>query len=231
MAPKESGMPSKQSKLLAMPNFTRICLPSKKKVKVHSSCEHSNFSAIKFSSANAISSSTLIELELERIENACLAWNNAWAISFDWVYFDSVKGQMFCEICKCMKRWRNEFGTCGSMNIQLSAIRCHAMSRQHKWASYSWAYGKKSLQDGIEKIRGIVDVGVLNLFQCAYYIAKEDLAFFKFLALLELMNACGLNSLSLYRNDKAAASFASYITELIFNRILQKLGSSPFFGI
>ncbi|MCO5552754.1 hypothetical protein L7F22_006271 [Adiantum nelumboides] len=138
---------------------------------------------------------------------------------------------MFCKICECMKRCRSEFGTCGFVNIQLSAIRCHAMSRQHKWASYSRAYGKKALQDGIEKIRGNVDVGVLNLFQCAYYIAKEDLAFIKFPALLDLMDACGLSSLSLYRNDKAAASFAAYISESILNRLLQKLISSPFFGI
>ncbi|MCO5552347.1 hypothetical protein L7F22_005858 [Adiantum nelumboides] len=227
MAPKQSGRPSKQSMLLAMPNFTQIDASSKKKMKVHSSCEPSNSSGANLSFANAISSSTSIE----RIKNDCLAWNDAWVVSFDWVYFDSIKGRMFCKICECMKRCHSDFGMCGYVNIQLSAIMCHAMSRQHKWASYSKAYGKKALQGGIEKIRGNVDIGVLSLFQCAYYIAKEHLAFIKLPALLDLIDACGLSSLSLYRNDKVAANFVAYISESMFNRILQKLVSSPFFGI
>ncbi|KAI5057032.1 hypothetical protein GOP47_0028850 [Adiantum capillus-veneris] len=114
MAQKQStSKTNRQSTLLAMPNFTRIQTPSRKKVKVHVSNEDRHPAVGDFSSLNVVSSSTSVASESKGIKSACLAWNDAWAVSFDWVYFDASKGRMFCKICESMKKCRSEFGTCG----------------------------------------------------------------------------------------------------------------------
>ena len=77
-----------------------------------------------------------------------------------------------------------------------------------------------------------VDVAIEKLFKCAYFIAKEDLAFRKLESLLRLLRECGVEGLPrMYNDNKACASFILHISKALEAEIYDRLRKSPWFGL
>ncbi|MCO5594034.1 hypothetical protein L7F22_048053 [Adiantum nelumboides] len=71
-----------------------------------------------------------------------------------------------------------------------------------------------------------------RLFVAAYHVAKEDLAFSKFISTLDLLEICECPNLmrDLYQNDKSCSSFVRYISEDLLTKVLQRI-RAYFFSI
>ena len=64
----------------------------------------------------------------------------------------------------------------------------------------------------VHKKKASVDVAIEKLFKCAYFIAKEDLAFRKLENLLRLLRECGVEGLPrMYNDNKAITTIITYI--------------------
>ncbi|MCO5550644.1 hypothetical protein L7F22_004133 [Adiantum nelumboides] len=166
-----------------------------------------------------------------------LAWNPSWTGrngAFEWAEFDNVSARIFCKFCKQVKNARNKFDKKGSINVQHSALTEHAGTRAHQDAHYMFGKNNKAtIEDGVQKRQDVAMVSSKRLFAATYHVAKEDLAFSKFISTLDLLEICECANLmrDLYQNDKSCSSFVRYISEDLLTKVLQRIRASNFFSI
>lgn len=131
------------------------------------------------------------------------------------------------------KNCKNKFETMGAINIQYSALVNHAKSKRHQQLAWALHCGKKAFEEGVLKYFETVEDSMKNLFCVAYYVAKNDLAFTKYVPTLELLRECNTPNIlkSIYNNDKACASFVMYIGKELDANYMAHVRQSPCFGI
>ncbi|MCO5590901.1 hypothetical protein L7F22_044876 [Adiantum nelumboides] len=127
----------------------------------------------------------------------------------------------------------SEFGKKGSVNIQHSAITEHVESRAHEDARYMFGVKKVKIQDSMRKRKDVAMQGTKCLFASAYHVAKEDQAFAKFSATLDLLECCECPHLmrEYYQHDKACAMFVQCISEDLLGKIVQRIKDACFFSL
>ena len=131
------------------------------------------------------------EQETDRVERHFVGtWNT-------WLVYEGDK--MFCRLC--MKhRMKNILATTGSINYR-SALINHSVSAEHSHAikvDQVAVNPTPIFSSAIDQ----ADKAMLTLFEAAYFVAKEDLAFLKFGKLTDLLQRCKCPFLprELYRN-------------------------------
>ncbi|MCO5546617.1 hypothetical protein L7F22_000047 [Adiantum nelumboides] len=219
---------SRQTTLLAIPGFTKqvnVVDRAKGRKKIENVVDETEVDNVEVQDVG-------LE-EARRRKRARTLWNEKWKTEFEWVEFDRVDARMFCSICKEDKNSKSEFGSLGAINIQHSALVNHCTSKNHKllaWASHS---GKKTLNLGVSKQFDVVEDSMKNLFRVSYFVAKNDLAYAKYVPTLELLRVCNAPSIpsNMYNNDKSCASFVHYIGKALELEYLTHVRQSPFFGI
>ncbi|MCO5575626.1 hypothetical protein L7F22_029428 [Adiantum nelumboides] len=167
--------------------------------------------------------------ETKRRKRARIFWNDKWETEFEWVTFDRAQAKMFCTICsKGDKHCKSEFGTDGAVNIQHSALVNHGGSKRHKTLAWAFYSGKKTFDFGVT-----VEDSMKNLFRVSYFVAKNDLAYAKYVPTLELLRECNTPNIpeNMYNNDKACASFVHYIGKGVELEYIAHIRQSPCFGI
>ena len=92
---------------------------------------------------------------------------------------------------------------------------------------------KVHVTGSFEKSKEKVELASLHLFAAAYHVAKNDLSYSSFPAILELLMFAGCSSIPLdtYHNDKACAMFVNYMNETLFRSQLDRVKKSPFFSL
>lgn len=92
--------------------------------------------------------------------------------------------------------------------------------------------GQSSVAEGFLRGNERAAAHVKKKFEVAYFVAKEELAFLKYPAILNLEEMQhGVDVGQAYHNDKNCAEFIHYIGKDFHNNILQKSKTVNFYNI
>ena len=145
---------------------------------------------------------------------------------------DLETGLLWLNVCRKDPHCKSPFGTTGSKNFKTSALEEHAKCVAHRDVVLLQERDKNSLETYALKKQASVDLAIEKLFKCAYYIAKQDLAFRKLESLVKLLRECGVEGLPhMYNDNKACASFVINISKALEVEIYNSVRKNPWFGL
>ena len=78
-----------------------------------------------------------------KVATTRLLWKDKWLLDYDWLQFNNELGVMYYKICK-KSGGKGIFATSGSINFNVSALKDHANTGEHKrlsWATLSESRG------------------------------------------------------------------------------------------
>ena len=130
----------------------------------------------------------------------------------------------------------------GADSLRTSSIRDHAHSDQHEHAmslllkEKAVARGESScsyapIAAALSRISDDERDTLRQLFDIAYFLAKEKLSFRKYPAICELEVRHGVKLGSAYKTETAAKSFTHYIAESQRKQLVHTLQSTKFFSL
>ncbi|MCO5567614.1 hypothetical protein L7F22_021308 [Adiantum nelumboides] len=126
----------------------------------------------------------------------------------------------------------------GCKTIQVSAIRKHKRSPEHRFATLKVLNeGGMKMQTHMEVLSSKVQRRVITCMKLMYFIAKEDLACKKYKKLCDLAYALDVqampvkNDYSAYTNVMAGKDFVSCISEYLQTIQLGQVKQSPFYSL
>jgi hypothetical protein len=142
-----------------------------------------------------------------------------WDKNFPWhdvrVNKETKAAKIFCLLCE-KHRQDTPFASTGSVSFKTDALSGHAASACHVHAVRCEG-SADVMKDVMQKTLTLEQETAINLFQAAYWIAKEDVALLKYGSLLDLLKDTGSQvPPELYHNNKAALLFIDACAEAIF---------------
>ena len=190
-------------------------------------------------------------MRVETIENN---WRQQLAKDDFDVWFDYKKDGSYAVSLKCRvcTRFENNINNMKGFNIKwitgcenykLSAARDHCEGDPHKHAMkcYLKAENTDYVEERVVNQSSLIEsftVGdqrtaeqVKKKFEVAYFVAKEEVAFKKYPAIVKLEELHGVDIGQSYRNDVNCAEFIDYISKDIQQTLSQKMISANFFSI
>ena len=183
---------------------------------------------------HSVSLENTIELtnEMKRVSKEKLKFQENWLSKYKWLQEELDIDLLCCNVCRKDPHCKSPFGTTGSKNFKTSALEEHAKCVAHRDVVLLQERDKNSLETYALKKQASVDLAIEKLFKCAYYIAKQDLAFCKLESLAKLLGECGVEGLPhMYNDNKACASFVINISKALEVEIYNSVRKSPWFGL
>ena len=126
----------------------------------------------------------------------------------------------------------------GSKNVRSSAFKGHADSDMYKQAMISLRQSQASdvrkyvpIAKALTTINPSAEVRLKRKFDLAYFLAKKNLSFKKFIPLFELEERHGVELGANYKNKKAPATFIDYIARAYHVELKSTLDAVHFFSI
>ncbi len=126
----------------------------------------------------------------------------------------------------------------GSANLRTSSLKDHARSTMHevamrllKKAQSASVFEYAPIARALSGLEKGTEEKVRKLFDIAYFIAVEGLAFSKMKPLCELQQRHGVNLGETYRNEQACATFIEFIAKDFRSQLTKALHDAKFFSI
>lgn len=158
--------------------------------------------------ANPSAEGTMVNEKKKKSENPTVRvrkFQESWKDAFPWVVHDANQDVMYCSICRRYPAFANLQSSlyigCGSGGkYRIDSLLHHKASKEHYRCSLQ--FEKESNPDYVEPIKAAVQRNVVKLsdkchsalqclFNTAFFVAHEELAFRKFAGLCELQKKNG----------------------------------------
>ena len=152
---------------------------------------------------------------------------------------------MYCSICRRYPAFANLQSSlyigCGSGGkYRIDSLLHHKASKEHYRCSLQ--FEKESNPDYVESIKAALQRNVVKLsekchsalqclFNTAFFVAHEELAFRKFAGLCELQKKNGVQFGDQYKNDKGCKTFFNHIAQVEKGKIQSAVSDSRFMCI
>ena len=172
-------------------------------------------------------------------------FQESWKETFPWVVHDANQDVMYCSTCRRYPAFANLQSSlyigCGSGGkYRIDSLVHHNASKEHYRCSLQ--FEKDSNPQYVEPIKAVVQRNVVQLsekcrsalqclFNTAFFVAHEELAFRKFAGLCELQKKNGVQFGEQYKNDKGCKTFISYIAQVEKGKIQSTVSDSRFMSI
>ena len=137
---------------------------------------------------------------------------NSWKPVYTWLSYVADKDLLFCYFCKNQSKTSSAYSAyvTESRATRSNSLEKHSLSNPHINSKL-----RKSTINALAlgKLKGEALGQMRYLFNTAYFVAQEDLAFTKFEKLCSLQSLNGVRIGKQYINDKRAREFVGFIAE------------------
>lgn len=167
---------------------------------------------------------------------------NDWKDRYEWVMHDEMNDCMYCAVCRKFPNIADTNSAlyigCGSGGTyREDSLFWHNRSKKHKRCvdekqKVERVPGTGPLEKAVKTMIKKLDVKTQDimaaLFNTAFYVAKENIAFSKFGSLCLLQNKNKLDLGNLYKNEDGCTNFISNISNTIADNLITKLKNTPY---
>lgn len=166
-------------------------------------------------------------------------FQESWKESFSWLLYDNDANVMKCKYCSADDGAAKSGSSFihGCFQFKKESLRKHNDSNAHKIAMEHCLSKRKPKQivSSFQKQSQKSDEKTINelkiKFNTAYAIAKEELPFTKFRALLQIQRKNGLEMNEMYENDVKCAEIIHCISSTLKDELVNHLRDSEYFSV
>ena len=168
-------------------------------------------------------------------------FNAKWKDEFPWLVYNSGEGIMTCQLCCAASSvaGKTEFLK-GCRTFKKETISKHSISNGHIRARDRCLAGQKSAVES-EIAKSFSKINKEQQYQerkeveaklnTAYCIAKEEMPFSKFQALISLQRKNGVHLNKTYVNEKSCADMVAFLSAGLRHDLVAELNSKKYFSI
>ena len=169
------------------------------------------------------------------------SFRESWKTEYPWVNFDEDEGVMFCEICRKYPKLADQesqlFKGAGDskQGFRKDTLRFHHKSKSHvkcELADKAQAAPKSTPMAQVVRRMNKENVERFKcLFNTAYYVVSEHLAFRKFEGLCQLQQMNGVYLGKNYINDHGCKDFIMAIASVLKSETIDEISQANYFTI
>ena len=164
-----------------------------------------------------------------------------WQEQFNWVVYNEDENKMTCKTCCAFPHLagKTEF-LVGCRTFKKESLQKHNVGGGHLRARDAFLAKQQPVQNspiaqGLQKGGKAVEEksrkDMEAKFNTAYLVAKEELPFTKYQAILSLQKKNGLDISTTYANDKSCNNFVAVISEAMTEQLASEINEKKYIGI
>jgi hypothetical protein len=168
-------------------------------------------------------------------------FSQKWLAEFPWVTFNDDKELMFCKVCRLYPNIANTSSTlytgagAGKTGFRRETLNWHNTSTEHLKCMTRKANDDSPENVPLRKINTKLTAEKHQqmevLFKTAFYVAKEKDAFNKFSSRLEYAKSLGVDTGTMYHNDKSCKVFIESIASIKEQSIVEAAANARFLTV